>query len=150
MAIMSGPAGLDLEGELAAAGVRFVHVGGDDAPAALVADVLGPDERQVRVVVVAEPPPPGEEHTGMGAWHVNAVQEVHFVRSGRGMLQFATSAGAITVEVLPGDVMIVRGAEHRYLPLEPQEWVMRYSGPQGGDLGARETGRASEPWPSGG
>jgi hypothetical protein len=147
MAIISGPGGVDLEAELAAVGVRFIHAPADDAPEAVIAEVLGPDERQVRAVVVAEPPATGDEHSGMGAWHVNAVHEVHFVRSGRGMLQFVTPEGPCTVEVVAGDVMIVRGAEHRYLPLEPQEWVMRHSGPADADLGARETGRDLEPWP---
>lgn len=145
---MSGPGGIDLEGALAAAGVRFVRAPGEDAPADLVAEVLGPDEREIRAVVVADPPPPGAEDSGMGAWHVNAVDEVHFVRSGRGLVQFALPEGMCSVEVLPGDVMIVRGAEHRYLPLEPQEWVLRHSGPADADLGAQDTGRDPEPWPS--
>lgn len=148
MAIISGPGGIDLEAELAAVGVRFVHAPGEDAPAELVAEILLPDEREIRAVVVADPPASGEEHRGMGAWHVNAVDEVHFVRSGRGLLQIALPEGTCSVEVMAGDVMIVRQAEHRYLPLEPQEWVMRHSGPVEAGLGARETGRAPEPWPS--
>jgi hypothetical protein len=148
MAIITGPGGIDLEAGLAAVGVRFVHAPGDDAPAELVAEVLGPEERQVRAVVVAEPPAAGEEHSGMGAWHINAVVEAHFVRTGRGLLQVALAEGVASIEVLPGDVMIVRGAEHRYLPLEPQEWVLRHSGPRDGDLGARETGREPDPWPT--
>lgn len=148
MAIISGPGGIDLEEGLAGVGVRFVHAPGDDAPAALVAEVLDPGEREIRAVVVADPPEPGAEHSGMGAWHVNAVDEVHFVRSGRGLLQFALPEGVCSVEVRAGDVMIVRGAEHRYIPLEPQEWVLRHSGAAGADLGARETGRAADPWPA--
>ena len=147
MAIISGPGGVDLEAELAAVGVRFVHAPADDAPAELVAEILQPGEREIRAVVVADPPSPGEEHTGMGAWHVNAVDEVHFVRSGRGLLQFALPGGVCSVEVMAGDVMIVRRAEHRYLPIEPQEWVMRHSGPVEAGRGALETGRAPEPWP---
>lgn len=147
MAIISGPDGVDAEAALRAAGASFVHAPGDDAPADLIAEVLGPDERQVRAVVEVQPPGPGEEHAGMGAWHVNAVDEVHFVRSGRGVLQVAVTEGTCTVELLPGDVMIVRGAEHRYLPLAPQEWVLRWSGPADSELGARETGRATQPWP---
>lgn len=148
MAIISGPGGIDLEAELAAVGVRFVHAPGDDAPADLVGEVLGVGERQVRAVVMAEPPASGDEHSGMGAWHVNAVQEIHFVRSGRGLLQVALPEGTASIELLAGDVMIVRGAEHRYLPLEAQEWVLRHSGAPDADLGARETGREAEPWPS--
>ena len=147
MAIISGPGGIDPEAELAAAGVRFVHYPGEDAPAELVAEILQPDEREIRAVVVADPPTPGDEYTGMGAWHVNAVDEVHFVRSGRGLLQFALPVGVCSVEVRAGDVMIVRRAEHRYLPIEPQEWVMRHAGPADAGLGAQETGRVSEPWP---
>ena len=147
MAIISGPGGIDLEGELTAVGVRFVHAPGDDAPAELVAEVLGPDERDVRAVVVAEPPDAGKEHDGMGAWHINAAHEIHFVRSGRGLVQFALPEGTCTVEIVAGDVMIVRGAEHRYLPLASQEWVLRHSGAGDADLGARDTGREDEPWP---
>ena len=147
MAIISGPSEIDLEAELAAAGVRFVHAPGEDAPAEIVAEFLQPDEREIRAVVVADPPAPGDEHTGMGAWHVNAVDEVHFVRSGRGLLQFALPGGVCSVEVTAGDIMILRGAEHRYLPIEPQEWVMRHTGPVSAGLGAQETGRAPEPWP---
>jgi len=147
VAIISGPGGIDLEAELAAVGVRFVHAPGEDAPADLVAEILQPDEREIRAVVVADPPAPGDEHAGMGAWHVNAVDEVHFVRGGRGLLQFALPEGICSVEVMAGDVMIVRRAEHRYLPIEPQEWVMRHAGPAEAGLGAQETGRAPGPWP---
>lgn len=147
MAIISGPGGIDLEAELEAVGVRFVHAPGDDAPDELLAEVLGPDERQVRGIVVAQPPGPGEEFSGMGTWHVNAVSEAHFARSGRGLLQVVLPEGVASVEILPGDVMIVRGAEHRYLPIEAQEWVLRHSGPADAGLDPRETGREAEPWP---
>ncbi|MFM1965879.1 MAG: hypothetical protein RL134_1604 [Actinomycetota bacterium] len=147
MAIISGPEGIDLEAELAAAGVCFVHAPGDDAPEAVLAEVLGPDERQVRAVVVAAPPAAGDEHSGMGAWHINGVHEAHFVRSGRGILQVPLPQGVATIEVIPGDVMIVRGAEHRYLPLESQEWVLRHTGPADAELSPRETGRDAGPWP---
>jgi len=147
VAIISGPDGVDLEACLEAGGVRFVHAPGDDAPADLVAEILQPGEREIRAVAVADPPAPGDEYTGMGAWHVNAVDEVHFVRSGRGLLQFVLPEGVCTVEVSAGDVMIVRRAEHRYLPIESQEWVMRHSGPAEAGLGAHETDRAPEPWP---
>lgn len=147
MAIISGPGGIDLEVALAAVGVSFVHASGEDVPEDLLDEILGPEERQVRAVVVAQPPAAGEENSGMGAWHVNAAHEVHYVRSGRGLVQFALPEGICSVEVLPGDVMIVRGAEHRYLPLEPQEWVLRHSGPADADLGAQDTGREPGPWP---
>jgi mannose-6-phosphate isomerase-like protein (cupin superfamily) len=147
VAIISGPGGIDLEAGLDAVGVRFIHAPGEDAPEEVIAEVLGPDERKVRAIVVAEPPAPGDEHTGMGAWHVNAPHEAHFVRSGRGLLQVVLPEGIASVELLPGDVMIVRGAEHRYRPLEPQEWVIRHSGPEQAGLSPRETGRDAEPWP---
>jgi hypothetical protein len=148
MAIISGPAGTDVEAELAAVGVRFVHAPGDDAPEGVIAEVLGPDERQVRGVVLAEPPTAGEEYSGMGAWHVNGAHEAHFARSGRGLLQVALPTGVASIEVLPGDVMIVRGAEHRYLPLEPQEWVIRHAGAADAGLDPQETGRQADPWPT--
>lgn len=147
MAIISGPGGIDLEVALAAVGVSFVHASGEDVPEDLLDEILGPEERQVRAVVVAQPPAAGEENSGMGAWHVNAAHEVHYVRSGRGLVQFALPEGICSVEVLPGDVMIVRGAEHRYLPLEPQEWVLRHTGPDGAELSPRETGRDALAWP---
>ena len=100
----------------------------------------------MRGVVVAQPPGPGEEHSGMGAWHVNEVDEVHFVRSGRGVLQFVLPEGLCSVEVAQGDVVVIRGAEHRYLPREPQEWVLRHSGPEDAGLAARETGRDGMAW----
>ena len=148
MAIITGPGGVDLEAELAEVGVRFVHAPGDDAPEAVLAEVLGPDERHVRAVIVADPPAAGDEHAGMGAWHVNSVHEAHFARSGRGLLQVVLREGIATIEVIPGDVMIIRGAEHRYRPLVAQEWVIRHTGAHDADLGARETGRASDAWPA--
>ena len=147
MAIISGPGGIDLEAALEDAGVRFVHAPGDDAPADVLAQVLGADECQVRAIVVAEPPAPGLEHEGMGAWHVNAVHEAHFARTGRGLLQVVLPAGIASIEVLPGDVMIVRGTEHRYLPIEAQEWVLRHAGPADATLAPRDTGRDPQPWP---
>lgn len=147
MAIISGPGGIDLEAELAAVGVQFVHAPGDDAPVSVVEAHLSVDERQVRAVVVAEPPAEGEEFAGMGAWHVNAQNEVHFARSGRGLVQFQLPEGVASVEVMAGDVMIVRGAEHRYRPIEAQEWVLRHTGPGDTDMGASNTGRADDPWP---
>ena len=147
MARFRGPDGTDVTAALAAAGVHIVHAPGDDAPPALIAEVLPVGERDVRQVVLVEPPGVDDVHTGMGAWHINSVDEVHYVRTGRGLVQFALAEGICSVELLAGDVMIVRKAEHRYLPLEAQEWVIRHSGPPGGGLGVRETGRSAEPWP---
>jgi mannose-6-phosphate isomerase-like protein (cupin superfamily) len=83
----------------------------------------------------------------MGAWHVNAQDEAHTVLSGTGLMQFVTPQGVVTVVVEAGDVVVVRGAEHRYRPLTAQGWAIRHSGGPGDDLGARETGRPSGPWP---
>ena len=147
MAIISGPAGLDLEAELEVVGVRFIHAPGQDAPDEVLALVLAPHERHVRAVVVAEPPAPGEEHNGMGAWHVNAVHEAHFARSGRGLLEVPLAGGIACIEILPGDVMIIRGTEHRYLPIEAQEWVILHTGPADAALAPRVTERDADPWP---
>lgn len=148
MAKFSGPDGVDVEAVLKGAGVRIVHAPGDDAPPGLVAEVLPVGERDVRQVVLAEPPGGDDVYTGMGAWHINSVDEVHYVRTGRGLVQFALAEGVCSVELVAGDVMIIRKAEHRYLPLQAQEWVIRHSGPSEGDLGYRETGRPAEPWPA--
>jgi mannose-6-phosphate isomerase-like protein (cupin superfamily) len=148
MAIITGPEGIDLEAALMANGVRFVHAAtGADAPADVIAGALRPDERQIRLTALAVPPAAGEENSGMGAWHVNAEDEAHFVRSGRGIVQFVIAEGVVSVEVLPGDVMILQRAEHRYRPIEEQEWVMRHSGAVDAGLDPRETGRAPGPWP---
>ena len=81
MAQFRGPDGTDVAAALAAAGVHFVHATGDDAPPALIAEVLPVGERDVRQVVLVEPPGVDDVHTGMGAWHINSVDEVHYVRT---------------------------------------------------------------------
>lgn len=130
---------------LAAAGVRLVSTVDGDAPADLVAEVLADGSRQVRAdVEIGLPDDPDE---GMGAWHVNQVDEVHVVASGRGVMEFVTIEGPVAVLVEAGDVVAIQGAEHRYRPLEPQRWVLRFGGPVDGDLVATPTGRAAEPWP---
>lgn len=112
----------------------------------VVAVVLAPDERQVRVEVTADPPADESEALeGMGAWHVNEQDEAHTVRSGLGLMQFVTPSGIVTVAVEAGDVVVVRGGEHRYRPMTPQAWAMRHSGGPDVALAARETGR--QPWP---
>jgi mannose-6-phosphate isomerase-like protein (cupin superfamily) len=129
---------------LAAAGVRLDRVIGDEVPA-LVADVLPEGQREVRAEADIEVPE--DIDAGMGAWHVNAVDEVHVVASGAGVMEFVTIEGPVGVLVEAGDVIAIRGAEHRYRPLTPQRWVLRFGGPADGDLGATETGRAAGPWP---
>ena len=139
--------GQDPQGMLASVGSAFFAMQADDIPEDMLADVLPPGERQVRATIVAAPPSDEAAGEGMGAWHVNARHEMHFVRSGTGVLQVVTPEGVVTVWLDPGTVMVMRGAEHRYRPLTAQEWVLRHAGPADADLGARETGRASTPWP---
>lgn len=133
---------------LAIVGTSFVSVAGDDVPEEFIRQVLAAEEQQVRAVATLDPPAAGAEDEGMGAWHVNARDEVHLVRSGAGIVQVVTPGGVVSAWVGAGDVMVMRGAEHRYRPLTAQEWVIRHSGPPEADLGAVETGRAPEPWPA--
>lgn len=131
---------------LALLGVEFHTTDNDDVPSDLLARVLPAGEQQERAVATMEPPAPGAEFEGVGAWHVNAQDEAHFLRQGRGEVQFADSAGIITVVVDSGDVMIVRRAEHRFRALTPCTWVLHYSGPDGADLVTTPTGRDDSPW----
>ena len=131
---------------LAAAGVQLARVGADGEPdPALLAEVLPEVQRQVRAE--ADIDVPEDVDYGMGAWHVNAVDEVHVVASGAGVMEFVTIEGPVGVLVEEGDVVAIRGAEHRYRPLTPQRWVLRFGGPADGDLGATDTGRGTSPWP---
>ncbi len=145
--------------------MRFVGIAEDEARARLstigtqlltdpdpseieaVEATLPPEIRDVRAAVVIPPPPTGEEDTGMGAWHVNAETEAHLVVSGEGLVEFMTADGPVAAVITGGDVMVVRGGEHRYRPLTEQEWVIRHSGGPDAELGGRETGRTSTPWP---
>jgi mannose-6-phosphate isomerase-like protein (cupin superfamily) len=117
-----------------------------DASADVVAAVLPDDSREVRGV--ADVAVPDDVDAGMGAWHVNAVDELHVVQSGEGIMEFVTLDGVVSVVVGAGDVIEIRGAEHRYRPLTEQRWSLRHSGGPHADLSAIGTGRASEPWPA--
>jgi hypothetical protein len=146
--------------------VRYVGIDADVARARLadvgtqLLDDATPDEiaaldaslpvemREIRARVSIDPPTRGDEHSGMGAWHVNAETEAHLVVSGEGLVEFMTPDGPVAAVITGGDVMVVRGAEHRYRPITVQEWVIRHSGGPDDDLGTRETGRASTPWPT--
>lgn len=131
---------------LDAAGVRILRVD-DPRRDAIMAEVLG-GAVQERGRIVAEPPADAAAASaGMGAWHVNAVNEFETVVSGEGIVEFITIDGAVSVVLEGGDIMAVEGAEHRYRPLTPQEWILRFGGPEDGDLVATDTGRASEAWP---
>lgn len=140
----------DAEGRalLDAAGVRLHRLpdGAEDAAAALVATVLPDGQRQVRAVADIEVP--ADPDAGMGAWHVNPVDELHVVVDGEGLMEFVTLDGIVPVVVGAGDVIEIRGAEHRYRPLTAQRWVLRFGGPDGAGLEPVETGRAAGPWPS--
>ena len=85
----------------------------------------------------------------MGAWHVNAVDELHVVRSGEGIMQFVTPRRRRQLVVEAGDVIEIHGAEHRYRPLTRQRWVLRHSGGPDAELSATDTGRSAEEWPTG-
>ncbi len=124
-------------------GVRILRV--NDADHDLVmADVLG-DQTAERGRIVAEPPADDAAASqGMGAWHINGVNEFETVLSGEGIVEFITDKGPIAVLLEAGDVMAVERAEHRYRPLTHQEWALRFAGD---DLGAVDTGRPSGPWP---
>ena len=56
-------------------------------------------------------------------------------------MQFVDDGGVITVDVEAGDVMIIRGAEHRFRALTPAAWVLHFAGPEAADLVATHTGR---------
>jgi mannose-6-phosphate isomerase-like protein (cupin superfamily) len=116
-----------------------------DAPARIVAAVLPEGSRDVRAV--ADIAVPDDVDAGMGAWHVNAVDELHVVQSGEGIMEFVTPDGIVSVVVGAGDVIEIRGAEHRYRPLTEQRWTLRYGGGPDAELLATGTGRGAEPWP---
>lgn len=136
----------DAHNRLTTLGVEFYTTTNDDVPDALLAEVLPEAERQERAVVTMEPPTSEAEFEGVGAWHVNAQDEAHFLRSGTGQVQFVDNAGTVTVDLSAGDVMIIRRAEHRFRALTPCTWVLHYSGPDGADLETTPTGRANTPW----
>lgn len=134
---------------LAGVGVAIVPALDADASPESIASVIPDPERQIaRGAIVAQAPAPGAEFSGMGAWHINDVNEAHTVTSGRGYIEFVTNEGVVGVVLVAGDVMLVQRAEHRYLPLESQGWVIRHGGELGADLAPVETGRENAPWPS--
>jgi mannose-6-phosphate isomerase-like protein (cupin superfamily) len=129
------------------AGVRLHRTDpGGDAPADVVASVLPEGARHIRAEVDIDVPEDAD--SGMGAWHVNDVDEVHVVASGEGIMEFVTLDGIVSVVVESGDVVEIRGAEHRYRPLSPQHWRLRFGGAADQELVATATGRASGHWPA--
>lgn len=133
---------------LDAVGVRIhaADAATSDASPDVISAVLPDDSRGVRAV--ADIAVPDDVDAGMGAWHVNAVDELHVVQSGEGIMEFVTLDGVVSVLVGAGDVIEVRGAEHRYRPLTEQRWALRYGGGPGAELTATETGRGADPWPA--
>ena len=127
-------------------GVEFHTTYEDDVPDHLLALALREGERQTRGEVAVDPPAAGQEFEDFGAWHVNDGNEAHLLLSGTGQVQFVDDGGVITVDVEAGDVMIIRGAEHRFRALTPAVWVLHFAGPEGADLVATQTGRQDTPW----
>ena len=127
-------------------GVEFHTTDEDDVPDHLLALALEEGERQTRGEVAVDPPAAGQEFEDFGAWHVNDGNEAHLLRSGTGQVQFVDADGVITVDVKAGDVMIIRGAEHRFRALTTAVWVLHFAGPEGADLIATQTGRQDTPW----
>jgi mannose-6-phosphate isomerase-like protein (cupin superfamily) len=148
MALVIGRDDAEARALLDAVGVRIHAVDAvtADAPADVVATVLPDDSREVRAVADIEVPEDAD--SGIGAWHVNAVDELHVVKSGEGIMEFVTLDGIVSVVVVAGDVIEVRGAEHRYRPLTAQRWALRYGGGPNAELVATGTGRAADPWPA--
>ena len=136
---------------LAAVGVEFPQAverdGTLEPPNDVMNSVLAEDRRFVRGELVAEVPDAADEYTGMGGWHINDAHEVHTVLGGRGYLEFITDEGIVGVFVGRGDVMVVRGSEHRYRPITEQPWIIRHSAAPDADMVERQTGRESAPWP---
>lgn len=149
MAVDPGILEADARRALTGAGVQLLRAiddeGGVDTD--ILELILQPEARFVRGVMTAEPPAPGQEDIGMGAWHVNAVDEVHSVLDGQGIMEFVTAAGVVSVLVEGGDVVVIQQAEHRYRPLTPQRWAVRWAGPAEADLVPTQTGRPCQPWP---
>ena len=131
---------------LAANGVELVAVSQIHEQLA-VHRVLAASEADVRADVVLIAPDDADADTGNGVWHVNAQHEAHTVLEGVGLIEFWCADRPVAAVLEPGDIMLVKGAEHRYRPLTDQRWLIRYSGGPEASLTATETGRVSEPWP---
>ena len=134
---------------LAALGTEIHQIGeeGSSQEAEVVAAVLPEGQRHVRGTFDATAPAPGEEHTAHCAWHTNAVTEAHTINSGRGLFEFWTEEGPVGVVLTAGDLLVNRGAEHRFLPLGDQQLRLRHSGDTDGEFGYVDTGRGPMAWP---
>ena len=110
MALVIGRDDVEARALLDGAGVRL-HTADPataDVPADVVSAVLPEDSRGVRAVADIEVPE--DVNAGMGAWHVNAVDELHLVQSGEGIMEFVTLDGIVSVVIGAGDAIEVRGA----------------------------------------
>ena len=134
---------------LLAVGTEIVEIGseGSDLETETVARLLPEGERHVRGVFDPDPPEAGQEYAAHCAWHINSVNEAHTITSGRGIMQFWTEGGPVSLVVEAGDLLVNRSAEHRFLPLTHQLLRLRHSGSVDADFGEIGTGRAPEPWP---
>jgi hypothetical protein len=133
---------------LADAGVRILTVDSPEHDEVMV-EVLGSEALAERARIVAEPPvDESAAADGMGAWHVNNVNEFETVLSGDGIVEFWTQDGAVAVRLGAGDIMAVERAEHRYRPLSAQGWALRFAGGPDDGLVGTDTGRASLAWPT--
>ena len=133
---------------LADVGVRILSVDSPDHDE-VRADLLGADAVHERIQITADPPVDDDAAAaGMGAWHVNNVNEFETVLEGDGIVEFWTEDGAVSVVLTAGDIMAVERAEHRYRPLTPQLWSLRFAGGTDGELVATDTGRESAEWPT--
>jgi mannose-6-phosphate isomerase-like protein (cupin superfamily) len=82
----------------------------------------------------------------MGAWHINNAQEAHSIVAGEGVMEFITQSGVVSVLVEQGDAVLIDKAEHRYLPLTEQTWLIRHGGESDFAFEATETGREPQQW----
>ena len=147
MATFVGISDQEARAQLSRAGVMILRE--DDPQLDLVmCATLDEDSRFDRDLITAEPPASGAEYTGFGAWHRNNHHEFHSVVSGSGIVEFMTESGPVAALIGPGDVMVVLCAEHRYLPLTRQEWVVRFGGGPGSELVPTDTDRPAGPWPT--
>jgi hypothetical protein len=135
---------------LLAVGTEIVQIGseGSELEAEILAGALPEGRRHVRGTFEALPPAPGEEHDAHCAWHTNAVTEAHTINSGLGLFEFWTEDGVVTVVTEPGDLLVNRGVEHRFLPVAHQQLRLHHSGESDQDFGYVATGRTPAPWPS--
>jgi hypothetical protein len=64
------------------------------------------------------------------------------------VIEFWCGDQTVAAVLEAGDIMLVRGTEHRYRPLTDQRWLLRFSGGPQAALIPTETNRVSEPWPA--